>query len=138
MNEKLNRIHAEVSLTEAKLDEVEKLIKKYEIEKQQLENKLDELCNEEEMTRGEIFANECIEGKHPIVDWNDLPKYMKMHLHKMFQESLGTKHLNESSQQIVIDNAIAQFKKFYHIEHFEVLKTAEEINNKLFEQAQLT
>lgn len=139
MDEKLNRVYARVSVVETRLEEVEKLIKKYETEKQQLENELNDLCEKEELIRGENFANECKEGKHPIVNWNDMPKFMKMHFHDMFQENLDNLEIKSAlGESKVLDKTITQFKKLYRIEHFEILKTSEEINNKLFENLKLT
>lgn len=118
-DKRLETIYAQIAMTENKINELDAIINKYELEKINLENKLNDLCQESEMVEGEKFANECENGKHPVILWDEVPNYMRKDLQKMIDkhtEGLET----EDVQQQGIMKAIEEFKTKYKFEEIEL------------------
>lgn len=118
-DKRLEAIYAQITITEDKINEINAVINKYELEKTNLENKLNDLRQESEMVEGKKFANECENGKHPVIYWGDVPNYMRKDLQTMIDkhtEGLET----EGVQQQGIMKAIEEFKTKYKFEKITI------------------
>lgn len=118
-DKRLETIYAQIAMTEDKINELDAIINKYELEKINLENKLNDLCKESEMVEGEKFANECENGKHPVILWDEVPNYMRKDLQTMIDKHIEGLETEDVQQQGII-KAIEEFKAKYKIEEIEL------------------
>lgn len=118
-DKRLETIYAQIAITEDKINEIDAVINKYELEKINLENKLNDLCQESETVEGEKFANECENGKHPVILWNEVPNYMRKDLQTMIDKHTEGLETEDAQKQGVI-KAIEEFKTKYKFEKIEI------------------
>ena len=114
-------ISAKISVVEVKINSIDKQINQLEAEKALLLNEHEDLQEKLMLAEGEVFADECLEGKHPVVYWCDLPQYMRNVFNDFYQEILQgvDDELTEKSAGKYMGEAIEKFKKFYKIDRIE-------------------
>ena len=117
-DKRLEAAHAQIAITEDKINEINAVINKYALEKTNLENKLNDLFQECEMIEGEKFANECENGKHPVIFWGDVPNYMRKDLQTMIDKHTEELETEDIEQRII--KAIEEFKTKYKFEKIEI------------------
>lgn len=117
-DKRLETIYAQIAITEDRINEIDDIVNKYELEKINLENKLNDLCKESETVEGEKFANECENGKHPVILWDEVPNYMRKDLQAMIDKQVEGLETEDAQKEGVI-KAIEEFKTKYKLEKVE-------------------
>lgn len=117
-DKRLETIYAQIAITEDRINEIDDIVNKYELEKINLENKLNDLCKESETIEGEKFANECENGKHPVILWDEVPNYMRKDLQAMIDKQVEGLETEDAQKEGVI-KAIEEFKTKYKLEKIE-------------------
>ena len=117
-DKRLETIYAQIAITEDRINEIDDIVNKYELEKINLENKLNDLCKESETIEGENFANECENGKHPVILWDEVPNYMRKDLQAMIDKQVEGLETEDAQKEGVI-KAIEEFKTKYKLEKIE-------------------
>lgn len=117
-DKRLETIYAQIAITEDRINEIDDIVNKYELEKINLENKLNDLCKESETVEGEKFANECENGKHPVILWDEVPNYMRKDLQAMIDKQVEGLETEDAQKEGVI-KAIEEFKTKYKLEKIE-------------------
>lgn len=117
-DKRLETIYAQIAITEDRINEIDDIVNKYKLEKINLKNKLNDLCKESETVEGEKFANECENGKHPVILWDEVPNYMRKDLQAMIDKQVEGLETEDAQKEGVI-KAIEEFKTKYKLEKIE-------------------
>jgi len=123
MNNCIEILSGKIAVTRAAIENLEKTQAEIEAKKQGYMRQLDILEEKLMLAKGKVFADECLEGKHPTCTWTDMPQYMRNELDKIFQETVDNKidlekfsePISNTAYEDLMQEAINKFKEKYNI-----------------------